>query len=186
LDLKRLSPAELDAERRLIEAAQRDPARFGELYERYVDAIYSFSYHHTGSRPAAEEVTAETFERALKHLPAYRWRGVPYGALLYRIAASVVSRQRRRPPFVELSDAQPATGPGPEEAWLSADSGRTLRSALARLPDDQRTVLLLRFEGGMRNAEIARLLGRTEGAIKALTFRAITSLRGNLSREVVS
>jgi RNA polymerase sigma-70 factor (ECF subfamily) len=183
--MKRLSPAELDAERRLIEAAQSDSARFGELYERYVDAIYSFSYHHTGSHQAAEEVTAETFERALKHLPAYRWRGVPYGALLYRIAASVVARQRRRPPFLELGEALPAEGLGPEDAWLSADTGRTLRSALARLPGDQRTVLLLRFEGGLRNAEIARLLGRSEGAVKALTFRGITALRSTLSREVV-
>src|SRR5690349_13389379 len=81
--MRRLSPAELDAERRLVEAAQADPARFGELYERYVDAIYSFSYHQTGSHQQAEEVTAETFERALKHLPRYRWRGVPYSALLY-------------------------------------------------------------------------------------------------------
>jgi RNA polymerase sigma-70 factor (ECF subfamily) len=183
--MKRLSPAELNAERRLIEAAQQDSARFGELYERYVDAIYSFSFHHTGSHQQAEEVTAETFERALKHLPGYRWRGVPYGALLYRIAASVVSRQRRRAPFLELSEAQPATDAGPEETWLSAVSGRALRSALARLPEDQRTVLLLRFEGGMRNAEIARALGRSEGAVKALTFRAITALRGSLDRDEV-
>jgi RNA polymerase sigma-70 factor, ECF subfamily len=183
--MKRLSPAELEDERRLVEAAQKDGARFGELYERYVDAIYSFSYHHTGSHQQAEEVTAETFERALKHLPRYRWRGVPYGALLYRIAASVVSRQRRRAPFLELRDAQPAAEAGPEEAWLSADTGRTLRSALGRLPEDQRTVLLLRFEGGMRNAEIAHVLGRSEGAVKALTFRAITALRASLSREEV-
>jgi RNA polymerase sigma-70 factor, ECF subfamily len=183
--MKRLSPAELEAERRLVEAAQQDAARFGELYERYVDAIYSFSYHHTGSHQQAEEVTAETFERALKHLPGYRWRGVPYGALLYRIATSVVSRQRRRPPFLELREAQPATEPGPEDAWLSADTGRVLRSALARLPDDQRTVLLLRFEGGMRNSEIARAIGRSEGAVKALTFRGITALRGTVNREEV-
>jgi RNA polymerase sigma-70 factor, ECF subfamily len=183
--MKRLSPAELEEERRLIEAAQEDGARFGELYERYVDAIYSFSYHHTGSHQQAEEVTAETFERALKHLPGYRWRSVPYGALLYRIAASVVSRQRRRPPFLELRESQPATVAGPEEAWLGADTGRTLRSALARLPEDQRTVLVLRFDGGMRNAEIARIIGRSEGAVKALTFRAITALRANLNREEV-
>ena len=183
--MRRLSPAELDKERRLIEAAQRDATRFGELYERYVDAIYSFSYHHTGSHQQAEEVTAETFERALKYLPGYRWRGVPYGALLYRIAASVVSRHRRRAPFLELREAQPATDAGPEEVWLSADTGRALRSALARLPEDQRTVLLLRFEGGMRNAEIARTLGRSEGAVKALTFRGITALRGSLDRDEV-
>lgn len=183
--MKRLSPAELEGERLLVEAAQKDRARFGELYERYVDAIYSFSYHHTGSHQQAEEVTAETFERALGHLPGYRWRGVPYGALLYRIAASVVSRHRRRPPFLELRETQPAAEPGPEELWVSADSGRSLRSALARLPLDQRTVLLLRFDGGMRNAEIARVMGRTEGAVKALTFRAVTALRETLDLDEV-
>jgi RNA polymerase sigma-70 factor (ECF subfamily) len=170
--MRRLSPAELDAERRLVEAAQADATRFGELYERYVDAIYSFSYHQTG---------------ALKHLPRYRWRGVPYSALLYRIAASVVSRHRRRAPFLELHDTHPTGDPGPEEKWVGADTSRTLRSALARLPEDQRTVLLLRFEAGMRNAEIARTIGRTEGAVKALTFRGISALRRNLDRgEVLS
>src|SRR5260221_14403300 len=127
--MKRLSPAELEDERGLVEAAQKDGARFGELYERYVDAIYSFSSHHTGSHQQAEEVTAETFERALKHLPGYRWRGVPYGALLYRIAASVVSRQRRRAPFLELRDAQPADEAGPEEAGVHAGTRRTPRPA---------------------------------------------------------
>jgi RNA polymerase sigma-70 factor (ECF subfamily) len=183
--MRRLSPAELDAERRLVEAAQVDATRFGELYERYVDAIYSFSYHQTGSHQQAEEVTAETFERALRHLPRYRWRGVPYSALLYRIAASVVSRHRRRAPFLQLHETHPDLEPGPEEAWVSGDTGRTLRSALARLPEDQRTVLVLRFEAGMRNAEIARTIGRTEGAVKALTFRGIKALRKNLDRDEV-
>lgn len=183
--MRRLSQAELEEERHLVEVAQRDPARFGQLYERYVDAIYSFAYHHTGSRQRAEEVTAETFERALKHLPAYRWRGVPYGALLYRIAASVVSRDRRRPPYLELSPLLASPETGPEAAWLEAETAERLRRALAQLPGDQRTVLLLRFEGGMRNAEIARVLGRSEGAVKALTFRAIAALRRTLDPEEV-
>ena len=184
--MRRLGPAELEAERRLIEAAQRDSARFGELYERYVDAIYSFAYHHTGSATQAEEATAETFERALKHLPGYRWRGVPYGALLYRIAASVISHGRRRAPFVELLPGHASSDIGPEEQWLHAESGRRLRSALAGLPEDQRTVLLLRFEAGLRNQEIARVMRRSEGAIKALTFRGISTLRGRLQPEEVA
>ena len=183
--MRRLSQAELEEERHLVEVAQRDPARFGQLYERYVDAIYSFAYHHTGSGHRAEEVTAETFERALRYLPTYRWRGVPYGALLYRIAASVVSRDRRRGPFLELSPYVPSSEIGPEASWLEAETADRLRRALAQLPGDQRTVLLLRFEGGLRNAEIARVIGRSEGAVKALTFRAITTLRRTLDPEEV-
>ena len=183
--MKKLSPAELESERIAIERAQRDRAAFGELYERYVDAIHSFAYHHTGSAHQAEEVTAETFERAIRHLPGYRWRGVPYGALLYRIAASVISRQRRRQPWLELPDFQASLAAGPEERWLDAERDTRLRSALAALPDDQRTVLLLRFEAGLRNLEIAGVLGRSEGAVKALTFRAMTTLRQRLHPEEV-
>ena len=183
--MRRLNASELDEERRLVEAAQRDPAHFGGLYERYVDAIHSFAYHQTGSAQQAEEVTAETFERALKHLSAYRWRGVPYGALLYRIAASVVARDRRRPPVAELPPAAPSEDVGPEEAWLGSETNERLRRALATLPPDQRTVLVLRFEAGLRNREIAGVLGRTEGAVKALTFRAISTLRRRLDPEEV-
>lgn len=183
--MRKLTPAELDAERLLVERAQRDRTAFGELYERYVDAIHSFAYHQTGSIQQAEEVTAETFERALRHLPGYRWRGVPYGALLYRIAASVISRQRRRAPWLELPEVLPSLESGPEQAWLEADRDGRLRVELARLPDDQRTVLLLRFESGMRNQEIARVIGRSEGAVKALTFRAMTALRDRLQPEEV-
>ena len=183
--MKKLSPAELEAERQLLERAQRDGAAFGILYESYVDAIHSFAYHHTGSAQQAEEITAETLERALRHLPGFRWRGVPYGALLYRIAASVISRQRRRPPWLELPPFQASDDAGPEETWLSSERDRRVRSALGMLPGDQRTVLLLRFEAGMRNQEIAAVIGRSEGAVKALTFRAMTTLRDRLQPEEV-
>lgn len=183
--MRKLNPAELDAERLLVEEAQRDRAAFGELYERYVDAIHSFAYHQTGSAQQAEEVTAETFERALRYLPGYRWRGVPYGALLYRVAASVISRQRRRPPWLELAEVQPSLDSGPEQALLEAERDWCLRRALAGLPDDQRMVLVLRFDAGLHNREIAGVIGRSEGAVKALTFRAMTTLRARLEPEEV-
>jgi RNA polymerase sigma-70 factor (ECF subfamily) len=183
--MRRLTPAELEEERRLLAAAQRDPARFAEVYERYVDAIHSFAYHQTGSASRAEEVTAETFERALKHLPRFRWRGVPYAALLYRIAASIVAQDRRRPLLTELPAHAPSSAPDPEAAWMEFEAGARLRSALADLPPDQRLVLVLRFEAGMRNHEIATTIGRSEGAVKALTFRAISTLRRTLDPEEV-
>src|SRR5690349_19257243 len=101
-----LSPAELEEERQLILAAQRDISRFARLYERYVDQIFAYCYTLTKEKELAEDVTAATFAKAMEELPRFEWRGVPYSAWLYRVAANQVSRARRQPRSVELSDEQ--------------------------------------------------------------------------------
>src|SRR3989304_35833 len=83
-----LSTRELAAERRLIEASQREPSRFAELYERHFDRIYAFAVTRTGDRAAAEDVTSETFRRALQNLPQFQWRGGPFAAPLFPTAAT--------------------------------------------------------------------------------------------------
>ena len=174
------SAAELEAERLLIEAAQRDRAAFAPLYERYVDQIFAYVHTLTRNRELAEDVTAATFAKALEDLPRFEWRGVPYSAWLYRVAANLVARQARRPAFLELDGNQAASGASPEaevEARARADE---VRAAVAQLPDDQRQAVLLRFGGDLRNREIAEIMGRSEGAVKLLTFRAMTSLRRRL------
>ena len=82
-----LNARELESERRLVEASQRQPRRFAKLYERYFDRVYAFALVRTGDRTAAEDVTAETFRLALQNLPRFQWRGVPFSAWLFRIAA---------------------------------------------------------------------------------------------------
>jgi RNA polymerase sigma-70 factor (ECF subfamily) len=88
----RKTEAELAEERLLVEAAQRDPAAFDRLYDRYFDLIYSYVYYHCGSREQAEDITAATFQKGLEDLPNFKWRGVPYSAWLYRVASNLVSR----------------------------------------------------------------------------------------------
>jgi len=177
----RKSEAELEEERAWVEAAQKDAAAFEQLYDRYFDQIFSYVYYHCGSREQAEDITAATFQRGLEDLPNFRWRGVPYSAWLYRVAGNLVARERRRPGWIELEPRMlPDTGADP--AWHAEENDRAeeVRAAVAGLPNDQRQAILLRFGGELRNREIAEVMGRSEGAVKLLTFRALTALRRRL------
>jgi RNA polymerase sigma-70 factor (ECF subfamily) len=174
------SPEELEAERELIAAAQRDRAAFTPLYDRYVDQIYAYAYSLTHNRELAEDVTAATFARALEELPRFEWRGVPYSAWLYRVAANMVARDRRRPGWIELSPHVGDERASPEEIVALRDRDDHIRAAVDALPPDQRQAVLLRFGGDLRNREIAAIMERSEGAVKLLTFRAMTTLRRRL------
>jgi RNA polymerase sigma-70 factor (ECF subfamily) len=174
------SADELEAERLMIEAAQRDRAAFGPLYERYVDQIYAYAHTLTRNRELAEDVTAATFAKAIEDLPRFEWRGVPYSAWLYRVAANLVARQARRPAWVDIDAHQPVDTRSPEVIVEQSDREAGVRAAVARLPDDQRQAVLLRFGGELRNREIGEIMGRSEGAVKLLTFRAMTALRKEL------
>jgi RNA polymerase sigma-70 factor, ECF subfamily len=174
------SAEELEAERLLIEAAQRDRAAFAPLYERYVDQIFAYAHTLTRNRELAEDVTAATFAKAIEDLPRFEWRGVPYSAWLYRVASNLVARQARRPAWVDIDTHQPIDHLTPEVIAEQRDREATVRSAVALLPDDQRQAVLLRFGGELRNREIAEIMGRSEGAVKLLTFRAMTALRKQL------
>jgi RNA polymerase sigma-70 factor, ECF subfamily len=174
------SAEELEAERLMIEAAQRDRAAFAPLYERYVDQIFAYAHTLTRNRELAEDVTASTFAKAIEDLPRFEWRGVPYSAWLYRVAANVVARQARRPAWLDLDEHQPVDTASPEQIVEQRDREATVRDAVATLPDDQRQAVLLRFGGDLRNREIGEIMGRSEGAVKLLTFRAMTALRKQL------
>ncbi len=164
----------------MIEAAQRDRAAFAPLYERYVDQIFAYVNTLTRNRELAEDVTASTFAKAIEDLPRFQWRGVPYSAWLYRVAANLVARQARRPAWVDIEAHQPVDGASPESIVEQRDREATVRTAVAALPEDQRQAVLLRFGGDLRNREIGEIMGRSEGAVKLLTFRAITALRKEL------
>lgn len=174
------SEAELLCERDLIEAAKRDRRAFAPLYERYVDQIFAYVLAQTHDRELAEDVTAATFARAIEELPRFEHRGVPYSAWLYRVATNLIHRQGRRRPTQELGPLLASAAPGPEELAEAGDRAATVRRAVSELPDDQRRAVLLRFGGELRNREIAELMERSEGAVKLLTFRALTTLRRRL------
>jgi RNA polymerase sigma-70 factor (ECF subfamily) len=179
------SDADLEAEHQLIEAAKQDPARFQELYDRYFDPIYSYVYYHCGSREQAEDITAATFQRGLEDLPNFQWRGVPYSAWLYRVAGNLLSRDRRRPAWLELQDTtyRSDAEDEPDAQVLRMDQDSRLHDAIRELPPDQRQAILLRFFAGMRNREVGRVMNRSEGAVKLLVFRAVTNLRKQLPED---
>ncbi|MGA7670552.1 MAG: sigma-70 family RNA polymerase sigma factor [Nitrolancea sp.] len=174
------------AEAELIEAAQNDPTAFGPLYERYVDRIYRYAYRRVGNHADAEDVTSQTFQQALAALPDYEWRGVPFGAWLYRIAGNVITRRGRssnREITVEdvtsLSQERAEDDEDPAEIVAERQENE-LTDALRQLPLDQQRVIVLRFSRDMKNREIGEVMGRSEGAVKQLLHRAMIALRATL------
>jgi RNA polymerase sigma-70 factor (ECF subfamily) len=172
--------AELEEERQQVLAAQLDREAFAPLYERYVDQIFAYAYMLTRNRELAEDVTAATFARAVEELPRFEWRGVPYSAWLYRVAANLVAREKRRPGWLELTADGAVDTLGPPDIAEQNSRAAEVRNAVSRLPEHQRQAVVLRFSGGLRNREIAAIMGRSEGAVKLLTHRAMNALRRQL------
>ena len=172
------SPAQAD-ERLLVEAAQKDPTRFGDLYERYFGAVYAFAARRSSSREMAEDVTADTFHRALANLRQFEWRGVPFGAWLLRIAANAVV-DRCRNAGKELSFENPPEIAS-EADFESFDKKAQLYKLVEELPADQRQVVVMRFAEEKSIRDIATRMGRSEGAVKQLQFRGLQNLRGKLT-----
>jgi RNA polymerase sigma-70 factor (ECF subfamily) len=164
------------AERDAIEAAQRDPRRFADLYESHFDRVYAYISRRVRDRSEAEDLTSDVFRRALANLHRFEWKGTPFVAWLYRMGANAVA-DRKHPtvlqPLPELQDPAP---PAPVEIEEAERRARLFQS-VNQLPADQRKVILLRFAGQKSIREIAQELNRSEGAVKQLQFRALENLR---------
>jgi RNA polymerase sigma-70 factor (ECF subfamily) len=177
----RRSPEQAE-ERLLVEAAQRDPTRFAELYEINFERVYAFIARRVGDRDAAEDLTSEVFHKALANLRRFEWRGVPFAAWLLRIAGNAVADRAGRAGKEVAVDDPPELG---EEASVLVDLEEVEhRARLFRLvddlPADQRHVIAMRFAEEKSIREIAESLGRTEGAVKQLQFRGLQSLRAKV------
>ncbi len=129
-------------------------------------------------RMAAEDVVSETFERAITYLPRYEWRGLPFRAWLYRIAGNAIAGRARHATTVALDDAPERAddAPGPEDALLRGERDRALMAVVSALPLVQRQVVLLRYGEDLAVKDIALVLGRSEGAVKASLYRAQRTL----------
>lgn len=159
-------------ERRLIEAAQRDPGRFAEIYEANFARVYTFVARRVPGREEAEDVAAEVFQQALGGLGGFEWRDKPLVAWLLGIASHLIARHwKGTQPTVPIDEIELAANSRDAErqAWFA--------QLLQRLPDDQRHVLERRFFEQRSVREIAQEMGRSEGAIKQLQFRALETLR---------
>ncbi len=177
-----------ETEERLIERAKHDADAFGALYERYVDRVYSYVLYRTGNVSEAEDLTARVFYRALAHIDDYEQRGAPFVAWLYRIAHNLVAnwhRDRSRRRDVQLDDVITLAEKkaGPEHLAEQSEQARTLLKAMAQLPAERQQLLILKFVDDLSNAEIAQIMGRSEGAIKSLYHRTLIVLRNELSKQ---
>jgi RNA polymerase sigma-70 factor, ECF subfamily len=164
-----------DEERRLIEAAKHHPAKFSDLFDLHARRIYAYVARRVRSREEAEDITSEVFHLALKNLPRYEYRGVPFSAWLYRIAEHAIAQCGRE-------SAKEAGVPLDTEPISDADAERRaiLFQLVGTLPDDQRRVVELRYAEQKSVREIADELHRTEAAVKQLHYRAIQRLRKHM------
>lgn len=169
--------AELAQERLLIEAAQKDPVLFADLYEQNFQLVYAYIARRVGDRATAEDLTSEVFQKALEYLPRFTWRGVPFAAWLLKIATNIIAdRSKRAAREYELADEADATEMTQFSLEEVQERARLFR-LVDQLPADQRRVIALRFAEEKSIREIAEELGRTEGAVKQLQFRGLQTLR---------
>jgi RNA polymerase sigma-70 factor (ECF subfamily) len=172
------------SERLLIEAAQKDPRRFADLYEANFERVYAFVSRRVHRRADAEDLTAEVFQHAIENMPQFEWRGVPFVAWLYRIAANAIADRWEA---LSREDGKPVTV-APSTVFDDSELERTEQRArifrhIANLPLDQRRVIEMRFAEEKSIREIAKELGKTTGAVKQLQFRAYQKLRAQVNRD---
>jgi RNA polymerase sigma-70 factor (ECF subfamily) len=167
-------------ERLLIEAAQKDPARFAELYENNFERVYAYVVRRVGDRAETEDLTSEVFHHALANLQRFEWRGIPFAAWLYRIAANLISDRWQRSGREVADEAQMELAQVSPAAIEEVERKATLFRLVDTLPAEQRRVVVLRFVEEKSIKEVAREIRKTEGAVKQLQFRAISSLRARM------
>lgn len=166
----------------LVELARGgDADAFGQLYDHYQSSVYRFLYYRTRSTTLAEDLTSETFFRALRSMNNFRWQGKDFAAWLMTIARNLCTDHfkagRTRLEFAteDMTVHDDATE-GPENAVLAGLTNEILLRALQELPDEQRDCLIMRFLQGMSIAETAAVLNRSDGAVKQLQLRGIRNL----------
>lgn len=171
---------ETDAdERLLVEAAQKDPGRFAELYQTHFERVYAYVVRRVRDRHAAEDLTADVFQQALANLGRFEWRGAPFAAWLFRIAANAIADRWK-------AEARERGTPSPEARvepdFEGVESQARLFRLVGQLPEDQRRVIEMRFVEQKTIREIAAELRRSEGAVKQLQFRGIEGLRARMGQ----
>jgi RNA polymerase sigma-70 factor (ECF subfamily) len=183
--------AHLDRDRPLVEAAKREPAQFDALYRRYLARVYSYAYYELGDHHLAEDATEATFVSALSNLERFEERARPadgegastFRVWLFQIARNEVAGERRRirrRPTEPIGETVVADPLDVESAAVRRDEARAAWRAVGRLPGERRQAMVLRFVDELSTAEIAGVLGRSEGAVRVLIHRALKSVARDL------
>lgn len=170
-------------------AAAGDAEAFGALYDRYVEAVYRYAYYRVRNEADAEDVTSEVFFKALRAMPRYQPRQ-PFLAWLYRIARNtIIDRVRRQRPQVDYDDAiehvEGSAVLDPDARLDQLSDSLALREAIARLTPLQQDVIILRYLEGLDTRAIGEIIGRRDGTVRGIEFRALGMLRQLLPREAL-
>ena len=171
-------------ERLVLDAQRGDPWAFGRIFDLYHGPVYRFIASRVGRPSDAEDLTQTVFVKALEALPRYEVRGVPFGGWLFRLARNTVIdhlRTRREHRDLDAASERPAEGAGPEDVAGARQELDAVARALSALTDEQRMVIELRFFAGLSAREVAEAMGKQEGTIRGLQFRAIAALRRKLA-----
>ena len=167
-------------ERLLIEAAQRDPARFADLYENNFERVYAYIARRMGNRAETEDLTSEVFHQALANLKRFEWRGIPFAAWLFRIAANLISDRWQKSGREVCDDAGLEFAQSSPAEIEEVERRATLFRLVNTLPTEQQRVVVLRFVEQKSIKEVAQEIRKTEGAVKQLQFRALSNLRARM------
>ncbi len=178
------APGPDDVQALVMRAQQGDAAAFGEVYDRYVDFVYRYVYYRVGSPQLAEDLTSETFLRALRRISSFTWQGRDVGAWFVTIARNLVADHYRSSRYrLEITTADlRATGgeragdATPESEVLTSMDNAALLDAVRGLSSEQQECIALRFLQGLSVAETAQAMNKSEGAVKALQYRAVRTL----------
>ncbi|HVE98463.1 MAG TPA: ECF subfamily RNA polymerase sigma factor, BldN family [Mycobacteriales bacterium] len=175
----------------LVARAQAgDADAFGELYDQYVDLVYRYIYYRVGTKALTEDLVSETFLRALRRISTFTWQGRDFAAWLVTIARNLIAdhfksgKYRLEVATADMLDADRATD-GPEGEVLDAITNASLLDAVKQLNSEQQECVVLRFLQGMSVTETALAMDKTEGAIKALQYRAVRTLGRMLPKELL-
>jgi RNA polymerase sigma-70 factor (ECF subfamily) len=167
-----------------VERAKSDPAAFGELYDRYAGQIYRFVRVRIRDDSLAEDITAEVFLSALRHIKGYRDQGRPFSCWLYRIAVNAIAshyRSQRSPLSLDDQLGLVSPLPDPLDEVVDRERLRTIWQAVDALPAQQRAAMILKFSEDMTMEEIGAVLGKSPAAAKLLIYRAMQRLRRELA-----
>lgn len=171
----------------MVAAKEGDAEAFGQLFDHYHQSVYRFIASRV-QRPAdAEDLTQLVFVKAFEALPRYQARGVPFGGWLFRLARNaVIDHVRTRHEHADLEglSERPETEPGPEARAVTKAEIEAVGRAMVELTDEQREAIALRFFGGLTVREAAEAMGKQEGTVRGLQFRAIAALRRQLGLEI--
>ncbi len=170
-------------EESLVQWATRgDQKAFAQLYEEHFDRIYRYVVLRIGDKIEAEDMTQQVFLKALQSISSFKWKGVPFAAWLYRIAHNqVVDYLRKKRVAVPLDESLASSDSNPQLMAEHSLDVEQLLLATRRLTEAQREVISLRFAGELSIAEVAKIMGKSQGAVKALQHSGIVALRKTLS-----